>query len=161
MCQESGEVQYKKAGIFLFLGGYMLRKYQGENLRSDSTLHIRSLPHDLVTGRIPHTGSRQCVSGEAPSRSQAAVLPAVVQGLDSSPSHHALSDTQPYLPFSLPKATKPSVPRTEAETQEHTLPIPVQAHLSLLHAKAPEAWQAPSLSEFRPCPSSLFLAPGA
>ena len=123
---------------------------------------IRSLPHDLVTGRIPHTGSRQCVSGEAPSRSQAAVLPAVVQGLDSSPSsHHALSDTQPYLPFSLPKATKPSVPRTEAETQEHTLPIPVQAHLSLLHAKAPEAWQAPSLSEFRPCPSSLFLAPGA
>ena len=27
--------------------GYMLRKCQGENLRSDSTLPIRSLPHDL------------------------------------------------------------------------------------------------------------------
>ena len=39
--------------------GYMLRKYQGENLRSDSTLPIRSLPHDLVTGGIPHSGSRQ------------------------------------------------------------------------------------------------------
>ena len=37
----------------------MLRKYQGENLRSDSTLHIRSLPHDLVTGRIPHADSQQ------------------------------------------------------------------------------------------------------
>ena len=43
---------------FVFLG-YMLRKYQGENLRSDSTLTIRSLPHDLVTGGIPHAGSRQ------------------------------------------------------------------------------------------------------
>ena len=41
------------------LGGWMLRKYQGENLRSDSTLHIRSLPHDLVTGGIPHAGPRQ------------------------------------------------------------------------------------------------------
>ena len=40
------------------LGGWMLRKYQGENLRSDSTLHIRSLPHDLVTGGIPHAGSQ-------------------------------------------------------------------------------------------------------
>ena len=40
------------------LGGWMLRKFQGENLRSDSTLHIRYLPHDLVTGGIPHAGSR-------------------------------------------------------------------------------------------------------
>ena len=42
-----------------YCGGYMLRKCQGENLRSDSTLHIRSLPHDLVTGGIPHAGFRQ------------------------------------------------------------------------------------------------------
>ena len=68
MCQESGKVQYNKAGIFLFFGGYMLRKYQGENLRFDSTLHIRSLPHDLVTGGIPHAGSRQRVSGSAKSQ---------------------------------------------------------------------------------------------
>ena len=39
--------------------GYMLRKCQGENLRSASTLPIRSLPHDLVTGGIPHTGFRE------------------------------------------------------------------------------------------------------
>ena len=38
--------------------GYMLRKCQRENLRSDSTLPIRSLPHDLVTGGIPHAGFR-------------------------------------------------------------------------------------------------------
>ena len=38
---------------------YMLRKCQAENLRSDLTLHIRSLPHDLVTGGIPHAGFRQ------------------------------------------------------------------------------------------------------
>ena len=37
-------------------------KCQGENLRSDSTLHIRTLPHDLVTSGIPHAGSRQVVS---------------------------------------------------------------------------------------------------
>ena len=37
-----------------YLLGYMLRKCQGENLRSDLTLPIRSLPHDLVTGGIPH-----------------------------------------------------------------------------------------------------------
>ena len=36
--------------------GYMLRKCQGENLRSHSTLPIRSVPHDLVMGGIPHTG---------------------------------------------------------------------------------------------------------
>ena len=36
----------------------MLRKYQGENLRSDWTLHIRSLPHNLVKGGIPHADSR-------------------------------------------------------------------------------------------------------
>ena len=35
---------------------YMLRKCQAENLRSDLTLHIRSLPHDLVMGGIPHVG---------------------------------------------------------------------------------------------------------
>ena len=34
----------------------MLRKFQGENLIS---LAIRSLPHDLVTGGIPHAGSQQ------------------------------------------------------------------------------------------------------
>ena len=39
-----------------YFGGYMLRKCQGENLRSDSTLPIRSLPHDLVTGGIPQAG---------------------------------------------------------------------------------------------------------
>ena len=44
---------------YSYFGGYMLRKYQGENLRSDSNLHIRSLPHDLVMGGIPHSGSRQ------------------------------------------------------------------------------------------------------
>ena len=48
------------------LGGWMLRKYQGENLRSDSTLHIRSLPHDLVTGGIPHAGSQQGDKGLIP-----------------------------------------------------------------------------------------------
>ena len=42
-----------------YFGGYMLRKYQGENLRSDSTLPIRSLLHDLIMGGIPHAGSRQ------------------------------------------------------------------------------------------------------
>ena len=36
--------------------GYMLKKCWGENLRSDSTLPIRSLPHGLVTGGIPHAG---------------------------------------------------------------------------------------------------------
>ena len=44
---------------YSYFGGYMLRKYQGENLRSDSNLHIRSLPHDLVMGGIPHAGSWQ------------------------------------------------------------------------------------------------------
>ena len=44
---------------YSYFGGYMLRKYQGENLRSDLTLHIRSLPQDLVTGGIPHASSRQ------------------------------------------------------------------------------------------------------
>ena len=41
---------------YSYFWGYMLRKYQGENLRSDSTLPIRSLPHDLVMGGIPHAG---------------------------------------------------------------------------------------------------------
>ena len=50
-----------KSKQILILGGYMLRKYQGENLRSDSTLPIRTLPHDLVTGGIPHAGSGQLV----------------------------------------------------------------------------------------------------
>ena len=44
---------------YSYFGGYTLRKYQGENLRSDPTLPIRSLPHDLVTGGIPLAGSRQ------------------------------------------------------------------------------------------------------
>ena len=52
------KVEKYKAGRYLFWG-YMLRKYQGGNLRSDSTLPIRSLPHHLVMGGIPHTGSRQ------------------------------------------------------------------------------------------------------
>ena len=42
-----------------YFWGYMLRKCWEENLRSDSTLPIRSLPHDLVTGGIPHAGFRQ------------------------------------------------------------------------------------------------------
>ena len=50
--------EWKSRQILIF-GGYMLRKCQGENLRSDSTLHIRTLPHDLVTGGIPHAGSWQ------------------------------------------------------------------------------------------------------
>ena len=52
-CVRRVEKQSTKAGRLWFFG-YMLRKYQGENLRSDSTLHIRSLPHDLVTCGIPH-----------------------------------------------------------------------------------------------------------
>ena len=36
----------------------MLRKHQGENLRSDSTLHVRAPLHDLVTNGIPHSGSQ-------------------------------------------------------------------------------------------------------
>ena len=43
---------------YSYIWGYTLRKYQGENLRSDSTLPIRSLLHDLVTGGIPHAGTR-------------------------------------------------------------------------------------------------------
>ena len=42
--------------------GYRLRKCQGENLRSDLTLPIRSLPQDLVTGGIPHAGSWQLLA---------------------------------------------------------------------------------------------------
>ena len=42
-----------------YFGGYMLRKYQGENLRPDSPCPSRPLPHDLVMGGIPHAGSRQ------------------------------------------------------------------------------------------------------
>ena len=36
------------------LGGWMLRNFLGESLR-----FVRLLPHDLVTGGIPHAGSRQ------------------------------------------------------------------------------------------------------
>ena len=37
----------------------MLRKRQGELLKSDHDLtYVSFLPHDLVTGGIPHTGSR-------------------------------------------------------------------------------------------------------
>ena len=49
------------------LGGWMLRKFQGENLRSDSTLHIRYLARDLVTGGIPHAGSRHDPIDGSPS----------------------------------------------------------------------------------------------
>lgn len=69
--------------------------------------------------------------------------PAIVQGLVSSSSHHALSDTQPYLPFSLPKATKPSVPVQRPRLRSTPCRSRVQAHLSLLCTEAPEAWQAP------------------
>ena len=47
---------------YSYFEGYTLRKYQRGNLRSNSTLPFRSLPHDLVTGRIPHTGSRHIPS---------------------------------------------------------------------------------------------------
>ena len=58
VCQESGKVQYNKAGILLFWGVHA-QEIPGENLRSDSTLHIRAPLHDLVTDGIPHSGSRQ------------------------------------------------------------------------------------------------------
>ena len=105
------------------------------------------------------------VLGGALNHSGAAVLQVIVQVLDSSPSsHHVLSDTQLYFPLSLPKATKRGVQsahHTETLTQEHASQIPVQAHVSLLRSEAPAGWQTPSLSAFRPCRSSLFLAPGA
>ena len=42
-----------------FLWGRMLRKCQGELLKSDHDLaYVSFLPHDLVMGGIPHTGSR-------------------------------------------------------------------------------------------------------
>ena len=45
-----------KAGRFLFLGGWMLRKFQGEE--PEVWLALPSeLWHDLVTGGIPHAGS--------------------------------------------------------------------------------------------------------
>ena len=38
----------------------MLRKRQGELLKSDHDLtYVSFLPHDLVTGGIPHAGSRK------------------------------------------------------------------------------------------------------
>ena len=52
------------------------------------------------------------------------------------PSHHAPSDTQPCLPFSLPKATKRGgsvcTPYRGRDSKEHALPLPVQEHVSLL-----------------------------
>ena len=57
----------EKQAYSYFLG-YMLRKYQGGNLRSDSTLPIRDLPHDLVTGGIPHAGSRHTTEDEMVGR---------------------------------------------------------------------------------------------
>ena len=40
--------------------GYMLRKCQGELLKSDHVLaYVSFLPHDVFTGGIPHAGSRQ------------------------------------------------------------------------------------------------------
>ena len=42
----------------------MLRKYQGETLRPDLPCPSRPLPHDLVTGGIPHAGSQQGVPSQ-------------------------------------------------------------------------------------------------
>ena len=65
----------------------MLRKFQGENLIS---LAIRSLPHDLVTGGIPHAGSQHVLSsgtavlgsqGRSPGRSDCWARAAFSDGL--------------------------------------------------------------------------------
>ena len=78
---------------YSYFGGYMLRKYQGENLRSDSTLPIRSLLHDLVTGGIPHTDSWHNLDSILKSREitlptkvhlvKAMVFPVVMCGCES------------------------------------------------------------------------------
>ena len=52
-CQKSG-----KAGRFLFLRGGCSGNSRGK-IWGLISLAIRALPHDLVTGGIPHAGSRQ------------------------------------------------------------------------------------------------------
>ena len=54
--------------------GYTLRKCQGDLLKSDHDLaYVSFLPHDLVMGGIPHTGSRH--DSVRPNRRQPTRLP--------------------------------------------------------------------------------------
>ena len=59
-CQKSG-----KAGRFLFLEGGCSGNSRVESWGLIS-LAIRALPHDLVTGGIPHAGSRQSLAAYTP-----------------------------------------------------------------------------------------------
>ena len=60
--------------------GYMLRKCQGDLLKSDHDLaYVSFLPHDLVTGGIPHAGSWHIILTQVP-------YPCVVH--QKLPKHH-------------------------------------------------------------------------
>ena len=76
----------------------MLRKYQGETLRPDSSCPSRPLPHDLVTGGIPYTGSRQILKEKLP-RSVSAQYVTGDQWRKDSRKHEGLGPKQKQYPL--------------------------------------------------------------
>ena len=58
--QKSGKAEYKSWQIFVVVVGVHAQEIPGGPLKSDHGLaYVSFLPHDLVTGGIPHTGFRQ------------------------------------------------------------------------------------------------------
>ena len=75
----------------------MLRKYQEETLRPDSPCPSRPLPHDLVTGGIPYTGSRQILKEKLP-RSVSALYATGDQWRNNSRRNEGMEPKQKQYP---------------------------------------------------------------